>query len=224
MTDKIIETNAVKLVGKIAREKVFSHEMYGEGFYIIDLEVPRLSDSVDLLPITVSERIIVDMDLFVGQYVIIEGQLRSYNRYIENSNKLVLTIFAKNVYIPNEEELTEVLRKPNEIYLDGYICKKPIYRTTPFGREITDILIAVNRAYNKSDYIPCIAWGRNARFCEKMLIGDHIKLWGRIQSREYQKKHHSGEVDTRIAFEVSVSKLEYVENDNNRMELYELEG
>jgi single-stranded DNA-binding protein len=224
MTDKIMETNAVKLVGKIAREKVFSHEMYGEGFYTINLEVPRLSDSVDLLPITVSERIIVDMDLFVGQYVIIEGQLRSYNRYIENSNKLVLTIFAKDVYIPNEEELTEVLRKPNEIYLDGYICKKPIYRTTPFGREITDILIAVNRAYNKSDYIPCISWGRNARFCEKMLVGDHIKLWGRIQSREYQKKHHTGEVDTRIAFEVSVSKLEYVENDNNRMELYELEG
>ncbi len=224
MTDKIMETNAVKLVGKIAREKVFSHEMYGEGFYTIDLEVPRLSDSIDLLPITVSERIIVDLDLSVGKYVIIEGQLRSYNRYIENSNKLVLTIFAKEVYIPNEEELIEVLRKPNEIYLDGYICKKPIYRTTPFGREITDILIAVNRAYNKSDYIPCISWGRNARFCEKMLIGDHIKLWGRIQSREYQKKHHTGEVDTRIAFEVSVSKLEYVENDNNRLELYELEG
>lgn len=224
MTDKIMDTNAVRLVGRVAGEKVFSHEMYGEGFYIIDLEVPRLSDSVDLLPITVSERIIVNMDLFIGQYVIIEGQLRSYNRYIENNNRLVLTIFAKDVYIPDEEELAEVLRKPNEIYLDGYICKKPIYRTTPFGREITDILVAVNRAYNKSDYIPCIAWGRNARFCEKMLVGDHIKLWGRIQSREYQKKHHTGEVDIKIAFEVSISKLEYVENDNNRLEVYELEG
>lgn len=224
MTDKIMDTNAVRLVGKVAGEKVFSHEMYGEGFYIIDLEVPRLSDSVDLLPITVSERIIVNMDLFIGQYVIIEGQLRSYNRYIENNNRLVLTIFAKDVYIPDEEELAEVLRKPNEIYLDGYICKKPIYRTTPFGREITDVLVAVNRAYNKSDYIPCIAWGRNARFCEKMLVGDHIKLWGRIQSREYQKKHHTGEVDIKIAFEVSISKLEYVENDNNRLEVYELEG
>lgn len=224
MTDKIMDSNAVRLVGKIASEKTFSHEMYGEGFYIIELEVPRLSDSVDLLPITVSERIIVDMDLFIGEYVIVEGQLRSYNRYIENSNRLVLTIFAKDVYVPDEEELMEVLRKPNEIYLDGYICKKPIYRTTPFGREITDILVAVNRAYNKSDYIPCIAWGRNARFCEKMLVGDHIKLWGRIQSREYQKKHHTGEVDIKIAFEVSVSKLEYVENDNNRLEVYELEG
>ena len=224
MTDKIMDSNAVKLVGKIASEKVFSHEMYGEGFYTIDLEVPRLSDSIDILPITVSERIIVNMDLFIGQYVIVEGQLRSYNRYIENNNRLVLTIFAKDVYIPDEEELAEVLRKPNEIYLDGYICKKPIYRTTPFGREITDVLIAVNRAYNKSDYIPCIAWGRNARFCEKMLVGDHIKLWGRIQSREYQKKHHTGEVDIKIAFEVSVSKLEYVENDNNRLEVYEQEG
>ncbi|MCQ4924772.1 single-stranded DNA-binding protein [Tissierella carlieri] len=224
MIDKIMDTNGVRLVGKVASEKVFSHEMYGEGFYSIDLEVPRLSDSIDLLPVTISERLMVDMDLSIGQYVIIEGQLRSYNRYIDNSNRLVLTIFAKDIYIPNEEELIETLRKPNEIYLDGYICKKPIYRTTPFGREITDILIAVNRSYNKSDYIPCIAWGRNARFCEKMLIGDHIRLWGRIQSREYQKKLSTGEVERKIAFEVSVSKLEYVENDNNRLVVYEQEG
>ncbi len=224
MIDKIMDTNSVRLVGKVASEKVFSHEMYGEGFYSIDLEVPRLSDSIDLLPVTISERLMVDMDLSIGQYVIIEGQLRSYNRYIDNSNRLVLTIFAKDIYIPNEEELIETLRKPNEIYLDGYICKKPIYRTTPFGREITDILIAVNRSYNKSDYIPCIAWGRNARFCEKMLIGDHIRLWGRIQSREYQKKLSTGEVERKIAFEVSVSKLEYVENDNNRLVVYEQEG
>lgn len=224
MIDKIMDTNSVKLVGKIASEKVFSHEMYGEGFYIIDLEVPRLSDSVDLLPITVSERLMVDMDLSIGQYIVLEGQLRSYNRYIDNSNRLVLTIFAKDIRIPNEDELVEFLRKPNEIYLDGYICKKPIYRTTPFGREITDILVAVNRAYNKSDYIPCIAWGRNARFCEKMLVGDHIKLWGRIQSREYQKKLSTGEIEKKIAFEVSVSKLEYVENGNNRLVVYEQEG
>ncbi len=221
MIDKIMDANSVKLVGKVASEKSFSHEMYGEGFYNIDLEVPRLSDSIDILPVTVSERLMVDMDLSIGQYVIIEGQLRSYNRYIDNNNRLVLTIFAKDIYIPNEDELIEFLRKPNEIYLDGYICKKPIYRTTPFGREITDILIAVNRSYNKSDYIPCIAWGRNARFCEKMLVGDHIKLWGRIQSREYQKKLPTGEIERKIAFEVSVSKLEYVENDNNRLVGYE---
>ncbi len=221
MIDKIMDANSVKLVGKVSSGKIFSHEMYGEGFYNIDLEVPRLSDSVDILPVTISERLMVDMDLSIGQYVIIEGQLRSYNRYIDNNNRLVLTIFAKDIYIPNEDELIEFLRKPNEIYLDGYICKKPIYRTTPFGREITDILIAVNRSYNKSDYIPCIAWGRNARFCEKMLVGDHIKLWGRIQSREYQKKLSTGETERKIAFEVSVSKLEYVENDNNRLVGYE---
>ena len=224
MMDNMMDTNIVKLVGKIASERVFSHEMYGEGFYNLDLEVPRLSDSVDLLPLTISERLIVNVDLTIGQYVIIEGQLRSYNRYIDNSNRLVLTIFTKDIYIPEEDELTEILRKPNEIYLDGYICKKPIYRTTPFGREITDVLIAVNRSYNKSDYIPCIAWGRNARFCEKMLVGDHIRIWGRIQSREYQKKLPTGEVEAKIAFEVSVSKLEYIENDNNRMELCEVKG
>lgn len=224
MDDKIMETNMVKLVGKVVTEKKYSHEMYGEGFYVLEVEVPRLSDSVDLLPVTISERLIVNMDLQVGQYVIIEGQLRSYNRYVNNSNRLILTIFAKELYIPSEEELEERLKKPNEMYLDGYICKKPIYRTTPFGREITDVLIAVNRAYNKSDYIPCIAWGRNARFCEKMLVGDHIKLWGRIQSREYQKKLSTGEVENRIAFEVSVSKLEYLEEENNRLELSEVEG
>lgn len=224
MTDKTKETNTVRLVGKIRGEKTFSHEMYGEGFYTIELEVPRLSDSTDILPITVSERLMINIDFYPGQYVIIEGQLRSYNRYVGNSNRLILTIFAKDIHTPGEEELSEVLKKPNEIFLDGYICKKPIYRTTPFGREITDILVAVNRAYNKSDYIPCIAWGRNARFCENMIVGDHIKLWGRIQSREYQKKHPTGEIETKVAFEVSVSKLEYIENDNNRLEAYELEG
>lgn len=224
MNDKSRETNTVKLVGKVASEKTFSHEMYGEGFYTIDLEVPRLSSSVDLLPVTISERLIVNMDLSVGKYVIIEGQLRSYNRYVDNNNRLILTIFAKDIFLPDEEELKEAIRKPNEIFLDGYICKKPIYRTTPFGREITDILIAVNRAYNKSDYIPCIAWGRNARFCENMLVGDHIRLWGRVQSREYQKKLPSGKVETRMAYEVSISKLEYIENDNNRLDAFELEG
>jgi single-stranded DNA-binding protein len=125
--------------------------------------------------------------------------------------------------LENEEEIKELLKAPNEIYLDGYICKSPIYRTTPFGREISDLLIAVNRPYNKSDYIPCIAWGRNARFCEKLLVGDHIRIWGRIQSREYQKKHNNDEVETKMAYEVSISKLEYVENDNNRTDDYDEE-
>ncbi|MDD2446609.1 MAG: single-stranded DNA-binding protein [Tissierellia bacterium] len=222
--DKIIEANKANLVGKVVSDKEFSHDMYGEKFYVFNLEVPRLSSSVDILPITISERLLFNFDFEVGKYVIIEGQLRSYNRFVESNNKLVLTIFAREISIPQEEDLQDKLRKPNEIYLDGFICKKPIYRTTPFGREITDILLAVNRPYNKSDYIPCIAWGRNARYCENLLVGDHLKIWGRIQSREYQKKLYNGEVETKIAFEVSISKLDHIQNDNNRIEGYELEG
>lgn len=217
MIDKVIDTNIVTLVGKIDSEKEFTHEMYGEKFYRFFLEVPRLSDHVDRLPVTISERLLVGLRLEPGIYVVIKGQLRSYNRYVNNSNKLVLTVFARDISIP-KEELDEMLKKPNEIYLDGYICKSPIYRTTPFGREITDLLVAVNRPYNKSDYIPTIAWGRNARFCEKLLIGDHIKIWGRIQSREYQKRLSNEEVESKTAYEVSISKLEYIENDNNRLE------
>lgn len=217
MADKVIDTNSITVVGKILSEKEFSHEMYGEGFYTFDLEVPRLSDYSDVLPITISERLLVNMDIKPGENLVVEGQLRSYNRYVNGNNKLVLTVFARDARIPEtEEELNELLKRPNEIYLDGYICKLPVYRTTPFGREITDLLVAVNRPYNKSDYIPCIAWGRNARFCEKLQIGDHIRLWGRIQSREYQKRTSDGEVLNKVAFEVSISKLEYVREDNNR--------
>ncbi len=191
MVHKVLDTNVVKIIGKITETISFSHEMYGEGFYNFRLEVPRLSDSVDVLPVTISERLIVNMDLPIGSYVELSGQLRSYNRYINNSSRLLLTVFARDIrMLKDEDEISELLKAPNEIYLDGYICKKPIYRTTPFGREISDLLMAVNRPYNKSDYIPCISWGgRNARFCEKLLVGgDHIKIWGgRIQSREYQK-------------------------------------
>ncbi len=223
MVDKIIDSNMVRIVGKVIEDKKFSHEMYGEKFYSFNLEVPRLSESVDILPITISERLLFDIDYYCGQYVIIEGQLRSYNRYINSTNRLILTIFTREIYVPNEEELSEMLRKPNEIYLDGYICKDPVYRTTPFGREITDLLVAVNRPYNKSDYIPTIAWGRNARFCENLVVGDHIKIWGRIQSREYQKKLSSGDTEDKVAFEVSISKLEYSQ-DNNRAESLESKG
>ncbi|MCF6465793.1 single-stranded DNA-binding protein [Clostridium sp. Cult2] len=225
LVEKRMDTNMVEVIGKVKTPMEFSHEMYGEGFYNFDLEVPRLSNSVDVLPVTISERLIVNMDLSKGSYVQIYGQLRSYNRYVSNTSRLVLTVFARDIKaLEDEEELNELLKSPNEIYLDGYICKSPIYRTTPFGREISDLLIAVNRAYNKSDYIPCIAWGRNARFCEKLLVGDHIRLWGRIQSREYQKKYSNEEVETKVAYEVSISKLEYFENDNNRLDLCEEEA
>lgn len=224
MLEKNSETNMVRVVGLVSSEKEYSHEMYGEKFYSFYLEVPRLSESVDVLPVTISERLLIDIDIDLGKYVIIEGQLRSYNRYVESTNKLVLTVFAREIYLPKEEELEENLKRPNEIYLDGYICKKPVYRVTPFGREIADLLVAVNRAYNKSDYLPCIAWGRNARFCEKLLVGDHIKIWGRVQSRDYQKKLPSGDVETRTAYEVSITKLEYLEYDNNRIDVIDKEG
>lgn len=224
LLNNMTETNVVEITGKVVSPVKFSHEMYGEGFYNFYLEVPRLSESVDVLPVTISERLIINIDLSEGKYVQVFGQLRSYNRYVEGFSKLVLTVFARDISnLEDEEEIEEHLKSPNEIFLDGYICKAPVYRTTPFGREISDLLIAVNRAYNKSDYIPCIAWGRNARFCDNILIGDHIKIWGRIQSREYQKKINSNEVETKVAYEVSISKLEYIENDNNRLEACEEE-
>ena len=183
--------------------------MYGEGLYTFLMEVTRLSDSVDLLNITVSERLISNMDLSIGKEIVVLGQLRSYNKFVDGSNKLILTVFARNI-----EPCIEKSKNPNEIFLDGYICKEPVYRKTPFGREIADVLLAVNRAYNKSDYIPTIAWGRNSRFCQTLEVGDNIRVWGRLQSREYQKKISETEVVKKIAYEVSISKMERVTAEN----------
>ena len=201
--DNAITNNKIFLEGKVISELEFSHEMYGEGFYSFNLEVMRLSDSVDHLNITVSERLLNDVEISIGEEVIVEGQLRSYNKFIDGSNKLILTVFARNI-----QPCIEKSKNPNEIYLDGYICKEPVYRTTPFGREIADLLLAINRAYNKSDYIPTIAWGRNSRFCKSLNVGDHIKVWGRLQSREYQKKISETEVVKKVAYEVSISRME----------------
>jgi len=206
--DNLMLNNKIYLEGKVTSGLEFSHEMYGEGFYTFDLDVMRLSDSVDTLNITVSERLLSDIKLEVGIDVIVEGQLRSYNKFIDGSNKLILTVFARNI-----EPCMERSKNPNEIFLDGYICKEPIYRTTPFGREIADVLLAVNRAYNKSDYIPTIAWGRNSRFCQTLSVGDNIKVWGRLQSREYQKKISDNEVIRKIAYEVSISKMERAQKE-----------
>ena len=173
-----------------------------------DLEVTRLSDSVDLLNITVSERLISNMDLSIGKEIVVLGQLRSYNKFVDGANKLILTVFARNI-----EPCIEKSKNPNEIFLDGYICKEPVYRKTPFGREIADVLLAVNRAYNKSDYIPTIAWGRNSRFCQTLEVGDNIRVWGRLQSREYQKKISENEVVKKVAYEVSISKMEKVSDE-----------
>lgn len=206
----LLDNNSVSLAGKITKECVFSHEIYGEGFYIFYIEASRLSENADILPITVSERLIEKELLKEGKIVKIKGQLRSYNNFQNKKNKLVLTIFAREIEFLSQE----MEKNPNEIVLNGFICKKPVYRTTPFGREITDLLVAVNRAYNKSDYIPCIVWGRNARFAGNLEVGENIKLWGRIQSRKYQKKNGEN-IEERTAYEVSVSKIECCQKMEN---------
>lgn len=213
MNTNYSDNNHIILVGKVTSDKKFSHEIYGEKFYIFNLSVPRLSGNADIIPITISERLLELEDLEMNKKIIVEGQFRSYNSYENDRNRLVLTVFAKEVkFVENQEEEIEVSKDfiSNEVILNGFICKKPIYRQTPFGREIADILLAVNRAYSKSDYIPCIAWGRTARFCENMEVGTEVKLVGRVQSRQYEKKHEDGTVENKVAYEVSVGSLEVV--------------
>lgn len=211
-----LENNHLILVGKIISEQKYSHEIYGEKFYSFNLEVVRLSNNTDIIPITVSERLLTDLDLSVGKEVEVEGQFRSYNNYENQKNRLILTVFAKEIkeVEPLSENDKDVVT--NEVTLVGYVCKKPVYRQTPFGREIADILLAVNRAYNKSDYIPCIAWGRNARFCQKIEVGTEVKVVGRVQSRTYEKKHEDGTSETRVAYEVSIASMEICEKDENK--------
>ena len=209
MSDKVIENNQVSVIGEIVSEFTFSHEVFGEGFYMMDVLVRRLSDSADIIPVMFSERLINVYDDYSGEYIRVAGQFRSYNRHEEKKNRLVLSVFAREVeFLEDEVENA----KTNQIYLDGYICKTPVYRKTPLGREIADLLIAVNRPYGKSDYIPCICWGRNARFASGFEVGGHAQIWGRIQSREYVKKIDEEESEKRVAYEVSVSKLDYQEN------------
>ena len=213
METNYLENNNLTLVGKITDEKKFSHEIYGEKFYTFDLSVPRLSGNADMIPITISERLFKDDEIKVGTKVRVKGQFRSYNSYEHEKNRLLLTVFTKDIEILEKQEAEIIASKDfisNEVELVGYICKPPIYRQTPFGREIADILLAVNRAYNKSDYIPCIAWGRNARFCSKMAVGTEVKMTGRIQSRMYEKKHEDGTIEPRIAYEVSMANLELI--------------
>ena len=198
--------NHISVAGLIHSDFTFSHEVYGEGFYRFEVKIYRLSEATDILPVTLSDRIADRSKLPPGRAVRINGQIRSYNNYVESDrkNKLVLTVFARDIETPDAPAESN----PNDVFLNGYICKPPIYRTTPFGREIADMLVAVNRSYNKSDYIPCIAWGRNARFAGRLTVGSNIRLWGRMQSRQYQKRREDGEVQEKTAYEVSVSKIE----------------
>ena len=208
MVDQVIENNQVIMAGEIVSEFVFSHEVFGEGFYMLEISVRRLSNSYDVIPLMISERLIDVTRDYRGETIAVSGQFRSYNRHEEKKNRLVLSVFVRELEFVEEEPESS---RTNQIFLEGYICKMPVYRKTPLGLEIADLLVAVNRPYGKSDYIPCICWGRNARYASGFEVGAHIQLWGRIQSREYTKKISEEEIERRIAYEVSVSKLEFIE-------------
>lgn len=205
-----LQNNSVTISGMIMGKPVFSHEVYGEKFYEVTLSVKRLSGMDDFLPISVSEHLLSDV-FSEGNYVTVSGQFRSYNKTVEDKSKLMLTVFVRDV-LPYDETIN-----PNTLELTGYICKPPIYRTTPFNREICDVLIAVNRQYNKSDYIPCIVWGRNARFAGSLSVGEHINVVGRVQSRNYQKKLSDDTVVTRTAYEVSVGKITVISDNQDNV-------
>jgi single-stranded DNA-binding protein len=199
----IHENNQVMLKGRVVEDPVYSHSLYGEKFFSMMLEVPRLSGVNDSLPVMVSDRLLHLMDVEVGDELAVIGQLRSYNRLVEGKSRLILTVFARHISSPEEAD-----ENPNQVLLEGFVCRTPVYRTTPFGREITDLLIAVNRPYNKSDYIPVISWGRNARFAETLEVGQKVFIHGRMQSRQYQKKLAEGAIENRTAYEVSVTFIE----------------
>lgn len=209
----IIKNNQVTIMGQVVTGFKFSHEVFGEGFYIMEVMVKRLSNTFDRIPLMISECLIDVTQDYVGEYIMATGQFRSYNRNEDQKNRLVLSVFVREISFIEEKPDDS---KANNILLDGYVCKEPIYRMTPLGREIADVLLAVNRPYRKTDYIPCICWGRNARYISEFGIGEHVRITGRIQSREYKKKISDTEIEMRTAYEVSVSKLEVVEDENNQ--------
>lgn len=210
MTDKMFDNNQVFMMGEVVSDFQFSHEVFGEGFYMVEIAVNRLSNYADYIPLMVSERLVDTSQDYTGEYVRVVGQFRSYNRHDEKKNRLVLSVFVREWEFCEELEEGE---KTNQIFLDGYVCKEPVYRKTPLGREIADVLLAVNRSYGKSDYIPCICWGRNARFASSFQVGNHVQILGRIQSREYVKRVNEEETERRIAYEVSVSKIDFLDEE-----------
>lgn len=205
---RLIENNKARIVGEIVGQFEYSHEVFGENFYIGQLKIERTSGILDFIPIMVSDRMVDVSADWNGIFVEIEGSFRSYNKKDEEKRKLLLSVFVRDF-----NQLENVSYNDNDVELDGYICKEVIYRKTPLGREVADLLIAVNRPHGKSDYIPCIAWGRNAVYLAELEVGTRIKLYGRIQSREYAKRISDTETETRIAYEVSISKLEVVKDE-----------
>lgn len=204
--NKLIENNNVELVGEIVSDFSFSHKTFGEGFYIAEIAVERLSETLDYIPLLISERLIDANSDYTGKTIHVKGQFRSFNLHEGEKNHLVLSVFV------TELEPLDNIADTNQIFLDGYICKDIIYRATPLGREVADLLLAVNRSYGKTDYIPCIVWGRNARFVSRLEVGGHIQIFGRIQSREYTKKISETETEKHIAYEVSASRIEVIDD------------
>ena len=200
--------NSIHLRGHVCQPLQFGHELFGEQFFVTTLRVPRLSGAEDFLPVTLSERLLIDEPIAAGSVLCLDGQLRSYNKVVEGSGRLLITAFAQRL-LPEEDD-----ENPNRVQLTGALCKAPSYRTTPFGREIADLMLAVNRSYGKSDYIPCITWGRTARYAANLKIGDKVQLEGRFQSRNYQKQLPDGTVLNKVAYEVSVSRLSAMKEDS----------
>lgn len=206
-----LQNNSVTLIGEVVSGFTFSHEVRGEAFYLVNLAVKRLSEQADIIPLTISERLIDVAADCMGRTLEVAGQFRSFNQQGENKKRLILSVFVRDVFFL-EEEYTDYT-KTNLIKLNGFLCKLPVYRETPLGREIADLLLAVNRPYGKSDYIPCIAWGRNAKYASGLFVGTRLEISGRIQSREYTKKLSETNIVTHTAYEVSVSNLEVSEDD-----------
>lgn len=210
-----MENNMITLTGTVETPPAYSHSVLDENFYSFVLKVPRLSENDDFLPVTVPERQLDENLIKIGKLIKVRGQLRSYNKYTQTKTRLILTVFARGI----AEALPEDTDNPNEIFINGFICKAPIYRRTPFGREITDLIIAVNRAFNRSDYIPAIAWGKNAVYSEQLEVGSNVMLWGRLQSRNYNKRISEDETETRTAYELSVTKIEKFFTEDNIVSL-----
>lgn len=204
----MIENNKIELCGVIASTPELNHKNYGENFYGFRLSCSRKSTEKDMLPIIVSDRLVEIKDLQVGKKISVRGQVRTFNKHIsDDKRKLLIMVFARDVR-EVEEESESAPEFNNNVKLSGYICKPPVYRVTPKGREIADVLIAVNRMYGKADYIPCITWGRNARYAGNLDVGTRIDVEGRLQSREYTKKLDDGTEEIRTAYEISVSRIE----------------
>ena len=198
-----MDNNQVIVSGWIERELTFSHKKYGEGFYETEVASERKSGIQDSIKVLISDRVIDIQKALVGTYIEIIGEYRSCNLLFEGKRKLELFVFAQEAYLYTGEEIP--MKDKNIVTLEGTITKVPTYRRTPLGREICDLMIAVNRPQRKSSYIPCICWGRIARYANTLDVGDKISISGRIQSREFVKKISESETERRTAYEVSVS-------------------